>query len=83
MRTIERVPSTRGGRVSPAARRDLALARLRAAKQQIEELTVELARRMGDPNAQRMVHILACFGPIIAAIEHTLPEASRVRRRAS
>jgi hypothetical protein len=61
--------------MSAAARRDVAVLTLRAAQQRVDDLTVELARHdVADHHTRRMVQILACFGPIISAIELVLPE---------
>ncbi len=69
----------RGGLMIAAARRDTAVLALRLAQQKVEDLTVDLARHAGiDRDARRMVQILACFAPIISAIEHALPEPSEV-----
>jgi hypothetical protein len=50
---------------------------LHVAQEKVDTLTAELARDAdGDGNARRMVQIMACFGPLIAAISHALPEPS-------
>jgi hypothetical protein len=57
------------------ARRDAAVLALHTARTKVDDLTVDYARHAGiDTNARRSVQILACFSPVLAAIECLLPE---------
>jgi hypothetical protein len=56
--------------------RDAAVLALRLAHKRIDDLTIELAKRAGvDSGARRTIQVLACFEPVLTAIEHVLPEA--------
>jgi hypothetical protein len=56
------------------ADRDAALLALEVARARVDDLTVNLARHAGiDTQARRMVQVLACFGPVLSAIEYLIP----------
>jgi hypothetical protein len=57
------------------AHRDAAVLALRLARKRVDDLSTDLARYAGiDTSARRLVQVLACFGPIITALEHLLPD---------
>jgi hypothetical protein len=59
-----------------AVRRDVAGLALHLARTRVDDLTVAYARRAGlDTNARRMIEVLACFGPVLTAIESLVPGA--------
>jgi hypothetical protein len=53
------------------ARRDAAVLALHQAHRRIDDLTLDLAKRAGvDTGARRLIQVLACFAPVLRALEH-------------
>jgi hypothetical protein len=52
------------------ARRDLAVLSLHQARARIDDLTLDMAKRAGvDTTARRIISVLACFTPVLTALE--------------
>ena len=58
------------------ARRDAAALALHLARTRVDDMVVHYAKRTGlDPHARAIVQIMACFSPVLTAIENLVPEA--------